>query len=176
MLSWIKIQDAEGNFKDSWGETVIRVTDLAITPDLTHIVAVGIHYHPASPSVGALSPDSRPTDTSASPSGGGNGSTTGASRKLANCMIVYDLATKQTELFVSLLHHGQRLMFPTPLCRSIPLEGELSSVKISRDSRYALVNHPQDVSFTPQSLVDCSDIHIFPGNILVRSQHRKTGT
>jgi WD40 repeat protein len=40
-------------------------------------------------------------------------------------MIVYDLATKQAEL-------------------SIPLDGELSSVKVSRDSRYALVNHPQD--------------------------------
>ncbi|KIM79679.1 hypothetical protein PILCRDRAFT_74055 [Piloderma croceum F 1598] len=78
----IILWDAEGNFKDSWGETAIRVTDLAITPDLTRVVAVGIHY-------------------------------------------LYDLATKQTEL-------------------SFPLEGELSSVKISRDSRYALVNRTQN--------------------------------
>jgi len=38
---------------------------------------------------------------------------------------VYDLATKQTEL-------------------SIPLDGELSSVKVSRDSQYALINHAPD--------------------------------
>jgi hypothetical protein len=99
----VQIQDAEGNFRDSWGETAIRVTDLTVTPDLARVVAVGIHYRPPSPSVGALSPDSRPTDTSTSSSGGGNGSTTSTSRKSENCMIVYDLATKQTVLFVSSL-------------------------------------------------------------------------
>jgi WD repeat-containing protein 26 len=93
-----KIQDAEGNFKDSWGETAIRVTDLAITPDLARVIAVGIHYRP--PLAGSMSPDNRPADPSASQSGGGNGSVTSASRKSENCMIVYDLATKQTELFV----------------------------------------------------------------------------
>lgn len=29
--------------------------------------------------------------------------------------------------------------------RSIPLEGDPSSVKVSRDSRYALINHAPDV-------------------------------
>jgi hypothetical protein len=103
----LNIQDAEGNFKDSWGETAIRVTDLAITPDLTRVVAVGIHYRPPSPSVGVLSPDSRPINSTSSPSGGGNGSTSNTSRGSGNCMIVYDLATKQTELLVSLFHFNR---------------------------------------------------------------------
>lgn len=33
--------------------------------------------------------------------------------------------------------------------RSVRLEGELTSVKISQDSRYALINHAPDVSFFP---------------------------
>jgi hypothetical protein len=94
------MQDAEGNFRDSWGETAIRVTDLAITPDLTRVVAVGIHYRPPSPSVGVLSPDSRPADSTTPSTGGGNGSSTSTSRKSENCMIVYDLTTKQTVLLV----------------------------------------------------------------------------
>jgi hypothetical protein len=50
-----------------------------------------------------LSPDSRPINSTSSPSGGGNGSVSNTSRGSGNCMIVYDLATKQTELLVSLL-------------------------------------------------------------------------
>jgi hypothetical protein len=54
------------------------------------------------------------------------------------------------------------------LHRSVPLEGELSSVKVSRDSRYALVNHPQDVSLITEPLSSYTyDIYFILGNILV---------
>ncbi|KIJ89403.1 hypothetical protein K443DRAFT_687289, partial [Laccaria amethystina LaAM-08-1] len=45
--------------------------------------------------------------------------------KGAHRMIIFDLATKQTEL-------------------SIRLEGELTSVKVSQNSQYALINHSPD--------------------------------
>jgi WD repeat-containing protein 26 len=65
----------------------------------------------------------------------------------------------------------------TALHRSFPLEGELSSVKISRDSRYALVNRTQNVSLAIE--IPVYHAHYFrfsTGNILVRSPFRTTGT
>lgn len=124
------------------------MTDLTVTPDLTRVVAVGMHYQPPPSSASDLSPGSRP-DVTTSPSAGGNGASIGASRKPEKRMIVYDLATKQTELCVStpvLLDVCQLTHYIAH--RSIPLEGELTSVKVSRDSQYALLNHAPDVSTT----------------------------
>lgn len=70
----------------------MRITDLTVTPDLTRVVAVGIHYHAPSPAVGIVNT----TDSSAPP--GGSNSSLNLSRKSENCMIVYDLATRQTEM------------------------------------------------------------------------------
>jgi WD40 repeat protein len=68
-------------------------------------------------------------------------------------------------------------MFVATLHRSFPLEGELSSVKISRDSRYALVNRTQNVSFAAEILAYHTHYFQFlTGNILVRSPFRTTGT
>jgi WD40 repeat protein len=96
-LPQFKCQDADGKFKDSWG-SAMRVTDLTVTPDLTRVVAIGIHYHPPSLPAGESSPGSRTTDASTISSGGVSGSQMSTSRKSENRMIVYDLATKQTEL------------------------------------------------------------------------------
>ncbi|KZP21192.1 WD40 repeat-like protein [Athelia psychrophila] len=117
----IILWDANGSFQHSWGTTAMRITDLTVTPDLARVVAVGIHYHPPSPVVGVVN---TVADTPAPPDE--SSSSLNLARKPENnCMIVYDLATRQTEM-------------------SFPMEGELSSVKVSPDSRYALVNHPQD--------------------------------
>jgi hypothetical protein len=74
-------------------------------------------------------------------------------------MIVYDLATKQAELFVYSFRVVMDRLYLTMSYRSIPLDGELSSVKVSRDSRYALVNHPQDVSFLVELLTSHTHEH-----------------
>ncbi|KZP21210.1 WD40 repeat-like protein [Athelia psychrophila] len=117
----IILWDANGSFQHSWGTTAMRITDLTVTPDLARVVAVGIHYHPPSPVVGVVN---TVADT-ATPPDESSSSLNLARKPENNCMIVYDLATRQTEM-------------------SFLMEGELSSVKVFPDSRYALVNHPQD--------------------------------
>jgi len=64
-----------------------------------------------------------PADDAPIPSGGKPALFIGS--KGAHRMIVFDLPTKQTEL-------------------SIRLEGELTSVKVSQNSQYALINHAPD--------------------------------
>ncbi|KAI0341652.1 WD40 repeat-like protein [Trametopsis cervina] len=111
----IILWDADGKQRDSWGRTPIRVTDLAITPDFTRLVAVGMYDVPAPPP---------PT-----PSTGGEAvsaaATAAANQPKEFRLAVWDLATKQLESFVR-------------------LEGELTSVKITEDSRYALINRAPD--------------------------------
>jgi hypothetical protein len=75
----------------------MRVTDLTVTPDLTRVVAIGIHYHAPPPPVGEVSAGSRSTDSLAPPASGVSGPPMNVSRKPENRMIVYNLATKQTE-------------------------------------------------------------------------------
>ncbi|KAH9483891.1 WD repeat-containing protein 26-like protein [Psilocybe cubensis] len=118
----IVIWDADGKVRDAWGPTGIRLTDLAVTPDFTRLVAVGMEHPQSFPSApepnqtrgGAQSGD-------APPAPGGNG-VHGVALRTTHRMMVFDLATKQTEL-------------------SIRLDGDLTSVQISQDSRYALINH-----------------------------------
>lgn len=67
-------------------------------------------------------------------------------KKPENRFVVYDLATKQVEQCVCILPRP----FPTTrssvcrcihnLYRTITLDGETTSVKISHDSRFALIN------------------------------------
>ncbi|KAF8912044.1 WD40 repeat-like protein [Gymnopilus junonius] len=116
----IIIWDADGNVRDSWSPTGIRITDLSVTPDFTRLVAVGMEHSSSFPSV----PESNQVrgaqpDTSAT---GGNGPSSSVGSRVAHRMMVFDLATKQTEL-------------------SIRLEADLTSVQTSQDSRYALINH-----------------------------------
>ncbi|GLB34733.1 putative WD40 repeat-like protein [Lyophyllum shimeji] len=110
--------DADGNLREKWGATGIRVTDLAVTPDFTRLVTVGMHHLP----IGSLSDALPGRDASA-----GEAAAAGAAAAKAseNRMIIYDLATKQVEL-------------------SVRLDGELTSVKVSQNSRYALINHAPD--------------------------------
>ncbi|KAG6820299.1 hypothetical protein H0H93_002563 [Arthromyces matolae] len=109
--------DFDGNPRDKWGETGIRITDLAITPDFTRLVLVGIHLLPTSiVNEGFTGREVQRGDAAPARAAA---TTTRASE---NRMVIYDLTTKQTE-------------------SSIRLDGELTSVKITRDSRFALVNH-----------------------------------
>lgn len=118
----IILWDMEGELRESWNDIAIRVTDAAVTPDVRRLVAVGMGYNPP-PTLGTLG---RANVRDASPPivSNGNGNAVGP-RSPENRMIIYDLKTGQVEL-------------------SVHMEGELTSVKISEDSRYALINHAPD--------------------------------
>lgn len=75
--------------RDAWGATAIRLTDLALTPDFRHLVAVGMECLPNAPSATETS-QSRGVQAGDPPSAPG-GNTAPVK------MIVFDFATKQTE-------------------------------------------------------------------------------
>ncbi|KZT71398.1 WD40 repeat-like protein [Daedalea quercina L-15889] len=120
----IILWDADGKQRDSWGQSPIRVTDLTVTPDFTRLVAVGMYDVPAN----VPGPTATPQE---------NGNQPGATRNAENRVIVYDLLTKQPQLF-------------------IPVDGELTSVEVSDDSRYALINRAPET----QSDAPC-EIHLW---------------
>jgi hypothetical protein len=85
----IILWDTEGKQRDSWGTTAIRVTDLAVTPDLTRVVALGMYFHlaAATPVAEHSGSGSPPVGTPAA----------GGTVVKENKMIIYDFATKQVE-------------------------------------------------------------------------------
>jgi hypothetical protein len=88
----------EGEPRESWNDMSIRVTDAAVTPDVKRLVAVGTGYS-SPPSSGSLTRalirESSPPPAVAT---NGNSSST-APRPTENRMIVYDLKTRQVELY-----------------------------------------------------------------------------
>ncbi|KAJ3812428.1 WD40 repeat-like protein [Lentinula aff. lateritia] len=118
--------DAEGRKKLSWGLTDIRVTDLAVTPDLSRVVTIGMHVPTPSESSslrGARNSGSSGDGTTSNSSG--NPSSVNGIAPTENRFVIYQLSTRQVE-------------------SSIKLDGELTSVKVSQDSHYALINHSPD--------------------------------
>ncbi|KAL5490152.1 hypothetical protein ACEPAI_4985 [Sanghuangporus weigelae] len=117
----IILWDADGSNKDLWAKTSVRVTDLAIAPDLSRMVVVGLEYLPmTNPKA------STPQQEGQSLTGSGVGSQQSLmANTKENRVIIYDYTTRSQEA-------------------SVRLEGELTSVKISQDSRYALINHAPD--------------------------------
>jgi hypothetical protein len=76
--------------RDSWGITAIRITDLAVTPDSTRLVAVGESTKdPILPT---------PRGDSVTTNRNGNNHPPNGPRTPEHLMIVYDLTTKQPEL------------------------------------------------------------------------------
>ncbi|KAI0371689.1 WD40 repeat-like protein [Pilatotrama ljubarskyi] len=124
----IILWDADGKMRDTWARTPIRVTDLMVTPDFTRLVAVGMYDVPSIPQGPAASQDAGGTSGAGAGAGTGAGAAGGASggRVSETRIIIYDLATKQPE-------------------STIRLEGELTSVKISQDSQYALINRASEL-------------------------------
>ena len=139
------------------------MTDLAITPDFTKLVAIGMYDSVSPPppvgngaagagegagaGVGTATPPTGPT----APANG--------NRPTENRIIVYDLVTKQLETYVltfplpsffwpmaalRVVCSGALIPNPWMRYRSVRMEGELTSVKVSQDSRYALINRALD--------------------------------
>ncbi|KAG2147170.1 WD40-repeat-containing domain protein [Suillus cothurnatus] len=118
----IILWDMEGELRDSWNDLAIRVTDATVTPDMRRLVAVGMGYSPP-PALGTLA-RANVRDESPPIVSDGNSNVVGP-RLPDNRMIIYDLKTGRVEL-------------------SVHMEGELTSVSISEDSRYALIHHAPD--------------------------------
>ncbi|KAH7910762.1 WD40 repeat-like protein [Hygrophoropsis aurantiaca] len=106
--------DCDGKQLEIWNNVHMRVTDIAVSPDFKRLVTIGMGYK--SPLA---------SDASQPIASGANGIATNPRRGTGNRMITYNMDTKDIEM-------------------SIPMEGELTSVKISDDSRYALINHAPD--------------------------------
>jgi len=91
---------------------------------MTRLVTVGMDYIAIPPTTAdtsrGVSREPTPPLTT-----NGNGAAANGGRPSENRMIVYDLETKTVEL-------------------SLPTDGELTSVKISEDSQFALINHAPD--------------------------------
>ncbi|KAF8163539.1 WD40 repeat-like protein [Crassisporium funariophilum] len=117
----IIIWDADGKVRDVWGATAIRITDLAVTPDFTHLVAIGMEDPSSIPPVSEAT-QSRGVQAGEAPSTAGGNVPPPTGSRGTNRMIVFDLATKQAT-------------------SSTRLDGELTSVQVSQDSQYALINH-----------------------------------
>ncbi|KAI0306418.1 WD40 repeat-like protein [Multifurca ochricompacta] len=107
----INLWGSDGKQRDSWGITAIRITDLAVTPDFTRLVAVG--ESAKDPTLPTPRGDSNTASTASR--NGNNNPTPSAPRTPEHLMIL-----------------------------SVSLGGQLTSVKISSDSQYALVNHAPD--------------------------------
>lgn len=78
--------DSEGREVKSWGTTAIRITSLAVAPDLGRVVTVGMHYNAATNGAGGgirQVPNSTPSNM--------------AQGAPDNWLVVYSLATRQTE-------------------------------------------------------------------------------
>ncbi|KAG8904251.1 hypothetical protein FRB99_002035 [Tulasnella sp. 403] len=139
--------DLTGHEIDQWVSPSMRVLDLAVTPDSTKLVVVAvvdrespdaIHHSVDQGFTSVLDSNKGPSKTSSSSSsrtsshngavhnGTGNGSPLSydddGGIPMRRRVVIYDLATKE-ELF------------------KMPMPKEITSISISADSRYALINH-----------------------------------
>lgn len=128
--------------------TAIRVTDLDVSPNMTKVVAVGIINlapTPNPPSSAGASPAPGARGDSASQSSQTQSHTPGYPSKAENRMIVYDMTTKQTIAYVPPRYVWNVISDMISVDRSLKLDGETTSARVSNDSRYALINHAPDV-------------------------------
>ena len=92
-------QDIHGKQRDTWGRSPIRVTDLAVTPDFTKLVAIGMYDSLTPPAGNGPAPAEASTGGTATPPTGASAPANG-NRLSENRIIVYDLVTKQLETYV----------------------------------------------------------------------------
>jgi hypothetical protein len=89
-------QDMAGKLRDDWSGVPIRVTDMAVTPDMTRLVTVGMDYVAMPLTTADASGVSR--EPTPPPTSNGNGVAVNGGRQTENRMIIYDLKSKAIEL------------------------------------------------------------------------------
>lgn len=123
----IIVWDNDGSVRESWPLAPIRICDLTVSPDGSRLIAVGLLRLNESATASSTSL-SLPAST---PGANGLGAVntlrmTPAGAAPRNKLVIYDLQSKQE------------------LNSVIEVLGEVTSVRVSRDSRYAIVNHAPD--------------------------------
>lgn len=90
-------QDMAGKLREDWSSVPIRVTDMAVTPDMTRLVTVGMDYIavPTTTADASRGVSREPTPPLTS---NGNAATVNGGRQSENRMIIYDLESKAIEL------------------------------------------------------------------------------
>ncbi|KAF8590071.1 WD40 repeat-like protein [Ramaria rubella] len=121
MDSRIIFWDNQGKQRETWESIPIRITDIATAPDGSRLVAVGVSRAPIT-----LQPEESQQDLEGSTPPSATG-TAPIIQKFEKRIMIWSWPEMRVEA-------------------SITLEGlgEVTSVKISRDSRYALVSHGPD--------------------------------
>ncbi len=100
-LEWILLclqlfQDTSSKEADVWLSTSIRVTDLAIAPDFSRVVIIGLEQLP---------PPMVPKPPSVHESQAASGSSTDITPvRYQNCLVIYDYATRKQEACVFASH------------------------------------------------------------------------
>lgn len=87
-----------GKLRDDWSGVPIRVTDMAVTPDMTRLVTVGMDYIAIPPTAADASRGGSREQTPPPPTSNGNGATVNGGRQSENRMIIYDLKSQAMEL------------------------------------------------------------------------------
>ncbi|KAJ7709607.1 WD40 repeat-like protein [Mycena rosella] len=113
----IIIWNMDGQRRDIWSLLPVRITYMAVTPDFTRLVAIGMR---------APSPVDPRADGEGAPSGANGGTVTASPPpKDEHRLLVYDFDSRRNEA-------------------SEPFEGELTGLSVSHNSQYALVSRSPD--------------------------------
>lgn len=86
-----------GKLRDDWSSVPIRITDMAVTPDMTRLVTIGVNYTGMLPTTADAN---RGISQEPTPPPQSNGNDTGVNgdRQSHNRMIVYDFKSKAIEM------------------------------------------------------------------------------
>jgi len=88
-------QDASGKQADEWPGIPVRVTDMAVSPDMTRLVVIGMGYQSTTPSSADRLSTRGTSQESPSPNAVGTGS--GAQPSSEHCIVIYDFKAKALE-------------------------------------------------------------------------------
>ena len=139
----IIVYDNDGGVRDEWPLAPVRISDHAISPDGAYLVAVGM-LEMAGPNASLQLGNGHAHAHSAvnAPGGRPGASSLRPQRKV----VIYDFKSRTAREYARISMHV--LTKTDGRLRSIiEVDGELTSVKVSKDSRYAIANHAPNVSF-----------------------------
>ncbi|KAJ7087763.1 WD40 repeat-like protein [Mycena epipterygia] len=113
----IILWSTDGQRRDIWGELPVRITHMVLTPDFTRLVAIGMRA--------PFPVDPRAEGDAATAGTNGGAPTSNPPPKEEHRLLVFNMASRRNE-------------------SSMMFEGELTSLSVSQNSQYALINRSPD--------------------------------